>query len=334
MTPPRSAPGASHRGGRGSAPAPVVGAGALPATAGLGLKPEHVPGVLAARPAEVGFFEVHAENYMVDGGPMHAGLRRVREPYPLPLHGVGLSIGADGPLDEAHLDRLAALIARYEPAHFSEHLAWSSHGGVFYNDLLPLPYDAPTLARVCAHIDRVQERLGRTMLLENPSTYVAFEHSTMDEAQFIGEVLHRTGCGLLLDVNNVHVSAVNHGRDAWTDLCALPLAQVRQIHLAGFARDVDAAGDPLLIDSHGSPVDAAVWALYERAIARLDRAVPTLLERDQDIPALPVLLAEAADAGARMQQALQAGSSTGMTTAMTTDRPRPACQATTLAKAV
>lgn len=277
----------------------------LPTRAGIGLKPEHFRQVHETAPSEgAGFFEVHAENVMVAGGPMHAGLTRVRERHALSLHGVGLSIGAEGPLDEAHLDRLAALIARYQPAVISEHLAWSSHGGVFLNDLLPLPYDHATLDRVCDHIDRVQERLGRRMLLENPSTYLEFESSTMDEAQFLGDVLARTGCALLLDVNNAYVSASNHGRDAWAYIEALPLAQVQQIHLAGFAREVDGAGDPLLIDSHGGPVDAAVWTLYERTIERLGRPVPTLLERDQDIPALPVLLAEARQADACMRRAL------------------------------
>ncbi|MDP1534757.1 MAG: DUF692 domain-containing protein, partial [Rubrivivax sp.] len=194
--------------------------------------------------------------------------------------------------DEAHLARLAGLIDRYAPATFSEHLAWSSHGGVFLNDLLPLPYDRQTLDRVCDHIDRVQERLGLRMLLENPSTYVEFAASTLSEKQFLTAVLQRTGCGLLLDVNNVHVSCTNHGRDAWTYIEALPLAAVGQIHLAGFAADVDAAGAPLLIDSHDAPVDDTVWALYARVVARLG-AMPTVLERDGELPSLAVLLAEA-----------------------------------------
>lgn len=263
----------------------------LPARAGIGLKPQHFREVLATRP-DVGFFEVHAENYMVDGGPFHHFLGRIRADYALSLHGVGLSIGGEAALDEAHLDRLDALIRRYEPALFSEHLAWSSHGGVFFNDLLPLPYDRATLARVCDHVDRLQERLRRRMLLENPSTYVEFAASTMDEAGFLREVVRRTGCGLLLDVNNVHVSCVNHGRDPVAFIEALPLAAVGQIHLAGFAVDRDAAGAPLLIDSHGAPVDDAVWRLYAGVLARLG-AKPTLLERDNDVPALPVLLAEA-----------------------------------------
>jgi uncharacterized protein (UPF0276 family) len=274
----------------------------LPARAGIGLKPQHFRGVLETRP-EIGFFEVHAENYMVDGGPFHHYLGRIREHYPLSLHGVGLSIGAEGPLDTDHLDRLAALIARYQPGSFSEHLAWSSHGDVFLNDLLPAPYDPATLNRVCEHVDQVQARLGRRMLLENPATYLEFAASTMSEAQFLREVLRRTGCGLLLDVNNAYVSSVNHGRDAWTYIDSLPLECVGEIHLAGFARDRDAAGAPLLIDSHGTPVDEAVWALYARVIARLG-AVPTLLERDHDVPALATLLAEAGRAQQLMSAAL------------------------------
>ena len=266
-------------------------AGELPARGGVGLKSQHFRDVLDTRP-DVGFFEVHAENFMVDGGPFHHYLGRIREHYPLSLHGVGLSIGADAPLDEAHLDRLGALIARYEPASFSEHLAWSTHDGLFLNDLLPVPYEEATLARVCEHVDRVQTRLKRRMLLENPSTYVEFSASTMSESQFLREVVKRTGCGLLLDVNNAHVSCVNHGRDAMAYIDDLPLDAVGEIHLAGFASDQDAAGAPLLIDNHGSPVDEAVWHLYGRVIARIG-STPTLIEWDNDVPPLATLLAQA-----------------------------------------
>ncbi len=277
-------------------------AGGLPARAGVSLKPAHFRDVLDTRP-EVGFFEVHAENYMVDGGPFHHFLGRIRQDYPLSLHGVGLSIGAQGALDEDHLARLAGLIQRYEPASFSEHLAWSSHGDIFLNDLLPLPYDKVTLHRVCEHIDQVQVRLGRRMLLENPATYLEFTTSTMSETQFLAEVLRRTGCGLLLDVNNVHVSCVNHGRDAHAYLDALPLDTVGEIHLAGFTPDRDAAGAPLLIDSHGAPVDEAVWALYERVLGRIG-PLATLLERDNEVPALPELLVEAQRAQELLADAL------------------------------
>jgi uncharacterized protein (UPF0276 family) len=273
----------------------------LPAKAGIGLKPQHFQEVLATRPG-VGFFEVHAENYMVDGGPMHHWLGRIREHYPLSLHGVGLSLGAEVPPDEAHLDRLARLIDRYQPTSFSEHLAWSTHREVFLNDLLPVAYNGETLARVCRHIDRVQERLHLRMLLENPSTYVEFERSTMDEATFLAEVLRRTGCGLLLDVTNAHVSCTNHGRDVGDYLEALPLGAVGEIHLAGFAEDTDAAGDPLLIDHHGSAVAEIVWGLYAGVINRIG-ARPTLLERDNDVPSFGTLHAEALQAQALLAAA-------------------------------
>lgn len=266
-------------------------AGALPARSGLGLKPEHFRTVLETAP-DLGFFEIHAENYMVEGGPFHDYLSQIRSRYPLSIHGVGLSIGGESPLDEAHLDRLATLLQRYEPQSFSEHLAWSSHSGAFLNDLLPVPYCTETLTRVCDHIDRVQDKLKRRMLLENPATYVEFAASTMSEGEFISAVVRRTGCGLLLDVNNVYVSCVNHGRDPCAGIDALPLAATGEIHLAGFARDTDAAGDELLIDSHGAPVAEAVWALYRYALRRVG-PVATLIERDNDIPAFAVLLAEA-----------------------------------------
>ena len=270
----------------------------LPARGGVGLKPEHFREILASAPG-LGFFEVHAENYMVDGGPFHHYLTRIRENYCLSIHGVGLSIGSESPLDDEHLNRLARLLDRYQPESFSEHLAWASHGEVFLNDLLPVPYNAATLARVCMHVDQVQNRLKRRMLLENPATYLEFASSTLSETEFIADVVKQTGCGLLLDVNNVYVACVNHHRDPRAYIEALPLDAVGQIHLAGFARDTDAAGDPLLIDSHGAPVAQAVWDLYAFALERLG-PTPTLIERDNDIPSFPVLLAEAHQAEAIM----------------------------------
>ncbi|MGH8352134.1 MAG: MNIO family bufferin maturase [Pseudomonas sp.] len=273
--------------------APAHGAG-LPARAGLGLKPQHYREILDTA-VDLGFFEIHAENYMVDGGPFHHYLGLIRERYPLSLHGVGLSIGAEGPLDEAHLERLASLLERYCPQAFSEHLAWSSHGDLFLNDLLPLAYDDATLARVCEHIDRVQSRLRRRMLLENPATYLEFACSSMDETTFLCEVVRRTGCGLLLDVTNAYVSSINHQRDAYTYINALPLSAVGEIHLAGFAEDRDGAGDRLLIDSHGAPVADPVWALYAQVL-QLIGPTPTLIERVNQVPALDALLAEARQA--------------------------------------
>jgi len=263
----------------------------LPKRAGVGLKPEHFREILETKP-DIGFFEVHAENYMVAGGPFHHYLGRIRERYPLSIHGVALSIGADAPLSRSHLDALAALLQRYQPQSFSEHLAWSTHNDVFLNDLLPVPYTAATLQRVCEHIDQVQSHLKRRMLLENPATYVEFAESSMDEAAFLSEVVRRTGCGLLLDVNNVYVCSVNHRRDARTYLRSLPLSAVSEIHLAGFAQQQDSLGDDLLIDSHGSPVAQAVWDLYAFALG-LTGAVATLIERDNDVPRWPVLFAEA-----------------------------------------
>jgi uncharacterized protein (UPF0276 family) len=269
-------------------PAQVPG---LPHRAGLGLKNEHFIEVLETSP-DIGFFEVHAENYMVAGGPFHHYLGLIREQYPLSLHGVGLSIGGEGPLNREHLARLAKLIERYQPHSFSEHLAWSSHGPVFLNDLLPLAYDTATLNRVCEHVDQVQSVLKRTLLLENPSTYVQFQRSTLDETDFITEIIRRTGCGLLLDVNNVYVSCINHQRDPLAYINELPLHAVGEIHLAGFAEDTDSLGDRLLIDDHGAPIDNAVWQLYEQVLTRTG-PVATLIERDNQVPAFGVLLAEA-----------------------------------------
>jgi uncharacterized protein (UPF0276 family) len=270
----------------------------LPNRAGIGLKPEHFRDVLAQIPA-LGFFEIHAENYMVAGGPYHHYLEQIRARYPLSIHGVGLSIGGQEPLNEAHLTRLAVLLARYQPESFSEHLAWSSHGGTFLNDLLPLPYTDNTLELVCEHIDHVQTRLGRRMLLENPATYVEFSTSTMAETDFIGEVIRRTGCGLLLDVNNVHVTCSNHGGNPRAYIQALPLQAIAEIHLAGFAEEMDSTGAPLLIDSHGSPVAPCVWELYGFTLG-LTGPKPTLIERDSNLPELAVLLAEACYAETRM----------------------------------
>lgn len=268
----------------------------LPAKAGAGLKSSHVAEILENRPT-VGFFEVHAENYMGAGGVPHRQLEAIRREYPVSLHGVGLSIGADEPLDKDHLQRLKALNERYEPGLFSEHLAWSTHDTTYFNDLLPVPYNASTLQRVCDHIDEVQTIMGRQMLLENPSTYVAFEQSSMSELDFLKEIVRRTGCGLLLDVNNVYVSCVNHQYPAETYIEDFPIDAVGEIHLGGHAPDTDDEGRPLLIDAHDREVDAAVWALYENVLER-SGALPTLIEWDNSVPDWPVLLAEAQAANA------------------------------------
>jgi hypothetical protein len=262
--------------------------------AGTSFKHEHLPAILADDDRR-GFFEVHAENYMGAGGPPHRALETVRRDYPLSLHGVCMSIGGPQPLDKVHLSRFRGLVERYEPALVSEHLAWSTHETAYLNDLLPLPYTEATLATVCDHIDEVQSAIRRPILLENPSTYLAFRESTMSETDFIRRVAQRTGCGLLLDVNNVFVSAVNHGYSPLQYLSEFPLSGVGEIHLAGHTEQTDDEGDLLLIDSHDEPVANDVWELYERVI-RGRGPVPTLIEWDCKIPDWTVLKAEAAAA--------------------------------------
>jgi len=276
---------ATHHRPSGLAPNPI------PARAGVGLKPEHYRTILDESP-DIGWFEVHPENYMGAGGAPHHHLTAIRERYPVSLHGVGLSIGAAGPIDKDHLARLKLLIERYQPALFSEHLAWSTHEGVFLNDLLPLPYTRETLQTVVDHIDEVQTHLGRRMLLENPSTYVEFANNDMDEIAFLGEIVRRTGCGLLLDVNNVYVSATNHNYDPAAYIDRFPVEHVREVHLAGHAEISDEAGARVLIDAHDRHVVDPVWSLYNRLVARRG-PVPTLIEWDNDVPEWPVLLAEA-----------------------------------------
>lgn len=284
-----------------SEPIPLYAHCRLPPRAGVGLKAEHYRTILESRP-DVGFFEVHAENYMGAGGPPHRYLSAIRKTYPLSLHGVGLSIGADRPLDRDHLRRLKELVDRYAPGVFSEHLAWSSHDCGFLNDLLPVPYTTQTLARVVEHIDEVQETLGRQILLENPSTYLAFEESTWSEVDFIAEVVQRTECGLLLDVNNVYVASINQQWDPLAYIDAYPLDAVQEIHLAGHAHEADEKGRPLLIDTHDRHVANIVWDLFAHAIRRTG-PVPTLIEWDANLPDWPTLAAEATRAEAVMETA-------------------------------
>ncbi|MFC0693595.1 DUF692 domain-containing protein [Paraburkholderia humisilvae] len=266
---------------------------------GTSFKHEHLAAILADGVKD-GFFEVHAENYMGAGGPPHRALAAIRESYPLSIHGVCMSIGGTEPLNRPHLARFRELVARYEPALVSEHLAWSTHSGAFFNDLLPLPYTDDTLARVCRHIDEVQLAIARPILLENPSTYVSFSSSTMSEAEFITAVVRRTGCRLLLDVNNVFVSATNHGYSASAYLDAFPLGSVDEIHLAGYTEQRDDEDAPLLIDSHDGAVADPVWALYENVIERIGPTA-TLVEWDSKLPGWPVLRAQALAARERME---------------------------------
>lgn len=281
----------------------------IPARSGLGLKSEHYGDILDSQP-DIGWFEIHPENYMGAGGTPHAALEQIRDRYPLSLHGVGLSIGGEDPLNKDHLARLKDLNERYEPGLFSEHLAWSSHESAFLNDLLPLPYTEANLARVIDHIDQVQQVIGRQMLLENPSLYVAFSDATMGEIEFLNRIADATSCGLLLDVNNVYVSATNQKYDPAGYIAKFPLHLVGEIHLGGHAPDTDENGDPLLIDAHDRAVDKAVWALYDRTIM-LAGPKPTLVEWDNDVPPFAELYAQAQEAGRILAKNPILGSSHG-----------------------
>lgn len=270
----------------------------LPAAPGVGYKPQHFADIMdSATPVE--WLEIHAENYMGDGGRPLAQLRALSERFAMSVHGVGLSIGGEGPLDADHLARLKHLCDWLNPASFSEHLAWSTHDSHFLNDLLPLPYTNATLQRVCDHIDQVQEVIGRQMLLENPSSYLAFKESRWEEPAFLDEIARRTGCGLLLDVNNVFVSAVNLGFSPQSYIDAYPLSRVGEIHLGGHDEDEDDHGAPLLIDSHGREVVNPVWALLDYTLERSGTR-PLLIEWDTDVPEWPILAEEAKRAKAAL----------------------------------
>lgn len=261
----------------------------FPPSTGVSLKPCYYQQLLAEHPA-VGFLELHAENYLAPGGPARYYLQQLREHYPVTVHGVGLSIGGET-LDLAHLERVARLVEWCQPVVFSEHLAWSTHSGQFFNDLLPLPYTAQTLARVCQHIEQIQERLKRPMLLENPSVYVQFSDNDYQETEFLAQIVARTGCSLLLDINNVEVACFNRRSDPYAYLDQFPLHAVRQIHLAGHATERDAA-EPLKIDSHDRQVSDPVWQLYRYLLSKRGD-VATLIEWDAELPAFNVLQQQA-----------------------------------------
>lgn len=271
----------------------------LPCAPGVGFKPQHFAAIRDSRPS-LGFFEIHAENYMGAGGAPHAMLRALRQDYAISVHGVGLSIGGPS-LDAAHLARVKALCDRYQPDSFSEHLAWSSHGAEYLNDLLPLPYTTDSLHRICEHVDQVQEVLGRRLLLENPATYVLFAQSDIPETEFLAQIAGRTGCGLLLDVNNVFVSCTNHRTDPLAYLADFPLHLVGEIHLGGHDEE-DLPSGPLLIDAHGRAVADPVWALYAEVLGRTG-PLPSLIEWDNDVPDWPALMAEADRASALLADA-------------------------------
>ncbi len=273
--------------------------GRIPAQAGIGLRfPHHRP-VAETRP-DVAWFEVHTENYM-GGGIVPATLDAIRRDYPISLHGVGLSLGSADGLDTTHLERLREVVDRVEPGLISEHLSWSVTGGVYLADLLPLPLTPQALAVVCQHVDQVQTHLKRRILVENPSTYLQFRHSSIPEWEFLAQVARRTGCGILCDVNNIFVSACNHGWDAHTYLAALPPQAIGEIHLAGHSIREFGQGRTLRIDDHGSRVAAPVWALYREALARFG-PIPTLIEWDTNVPALEVLMEEAATAQTLLEE--------------------------------
>jgi len=272
---------------------------------GVSLKPVYYQTILEHRPA-IGFFEIHAENYLSQGGPAAYFLRQIRQEYDMTIHGVGLSIGGENPLDIEHLNKVAQLVEEIQPAYFSEHLAWSTHDHHFYNDLLPIRYNKDSLDRVCQHIDQVQTRMKRPILMENPSTYLAFADNDFSETDFIREMVKRTGCGLLLDINNVEVSCFNQGRQAIEYLEGFPSEAVKQIHLAGHTLD-DNPIVPLKIDSHDDAVSQDVWSLYQYTLQRLGDC-PTLIERDGNLPKLVELIAEAEFAD-RIRRAVKQGGS-------------------------
>ena len=274
-----------------------VGTGPVPACAGIGLRSTHVHEILDTRPA-LGWVEVHSENYFGRGIPRHY-LERIRAHYPVSLHGVGLSVGSTDALSREHLASLRELISDIDPLFVSEHLSWSSVGGRYLNDLLPLPCTEEALALVTARVGEIQERLGRQILIENISSYLQFDESAMPEWEFLAELANRSGCAVLLDVNNIYVSATNHGFDAYRYLQAIPVHTVREMHLAGFTRKTFDGGE-ILIDTHNRRVVPEVWRLYEAAVARFG-AVPTLIEWDSDLPPLAVLLDEARQAQTIME---------------------------------
>lgn len=263
----------------------------LPARTGVSLKPIHYRHVLEQRP-DTGWFEVHPENYMGTGGPPHKYLTAIRENYPLSMHGVGMSLGSATGIDQDHLEALALLVSRYEPQQVSEHLSWSQVNGIYHNDLLPLPYTGASLRIMVNNIATVQDRLGRNILIENPSSYIAYAGDSWSEPEFMTELVRRSGCGVLLDINNIHVSACNLGLDTTQYLEQVPLTAVAEIHLAGHTV-LELEGETIRIDDHGSPVAEPVWSLYETVLEHLGRPCPVLIEWDTNIPGFEVLVQEA-----------------------------------------
>lgn len=281
----------------------------IPARAGIGLRSPHVDELIRRPHTAASWLEIHAENYFSAGGPRLAALETLRRDHPLSVHGVGLSLGSAGGIDGEHLARLKALVDRFEPGLVSEHVAWSVNGDTYLNDLLPLPYTEEALAVLCRNVQRMQDTLGRPVLMENPSLYLRFAQSVIPEGEFLAELSRRTGCGLLIDVNNLHVGAVNVGTEAASWFSAIPTGAVGEIHIAGhFTEEVD--GRPLLIDDHGSPVAPAVWDLLATALDHLG-PMPVLVEWDNRIPPLDVLLGEAATAQTYIDRSIPARAGLG-----------------------
>lgn len=276
----------------------------LPRCGGLGLKAQHFIPILETRPA-VGWFEIHPENYLCAGGPPHRYLQAIREHYPLSMHGVGMSLGSADGISEKYLQQLKSLINRYQPTQISEHIAWSRIDAIHLNDLLPLPYTREALDVICDNLDRAQTYLGQTLLIENPSTYIGFKAADFTEPEFINEVCSRSGAGLLLDINNIYVSACNNGFDPYQYVDSIDLTRIAEVHLAGHAIIRLPDNQPLRIDDHGSAVKEEVWMLYEYLIQQTKTAFPTLIEWDNNIPELDILMAEMQQAESRMTHTLQ-----------------------------
>lgn len=275
----------------------------LPCHAGIGLKAQHYAELIEGT-SKTSWLEIHPENYMGAGGPPHRYLSKLREDYPLSMHGVGMSLGSANGVDEAHLKRLKNLVDRYQPEHVSEHLSWSHWNSIFLNDLLPLPYTSQSLEVICSNIDRVQSYLGRAILIENPSTYINFAHSDYSEPDFFSELVKQCECNILLDINNIYVSGFNNGFDPQVYLNNFPLSSVKEIHLAGHTLKELSSGQKIRIDDHGSKVIPEVWELYEYFFSLHKKTVPTLIEWDTDIPELNMLIDQSNEANQRMNSVI------------------------------
>jgi len=271
----------------------------LPSRCGISLKAEHYKDIINTQP-DIGWLEIHPENYMGAGGPPHRYLEAIRKHYPLSLHGVGMSLGSTDGVSIEHLIELKKLIQRYQPAQVSEHISWSHWNQIYLNDLLPLPYTKESLKVVCDNLDQVQSFIGQQILVENPSSYIDYRNSDFTETEFITEVCKVSGCGLLLDINNVYVSASNNGFDPYHYLDSTPITAIAEIHLAGHSIKSIGPGKHIRIDDHGSAVKPEVWMLFDTLLQKLDSPPPTLIEWDTDIPPLSELIMEARKAEYRL----------------------------------